>query len=435
MTRDLQERLGERNLYRKSWITVITEPVMLAIAWTVTMSAHFAAVAPRLLVASLLVFFILAIPMLTQNTSKLKQSIRNPLFLTSLAFAGYALSSALWSNHVLTAIDKGLWLAFAIISVQIVPLLIKQMSDFQLHRCARGLALGLLIGMVYPVFEFATDNQILKVVTKSFPGLLENLDPTTQIANYQLNANATAIALFWWPAMMVTIYWKNIWAKKLSIVILSLSLAYLLYQTLSATAQFAFLVGGIAWLAAYVAPQKTDFLARTLWSLVVVGIVPIIMLIYFADIQNTTVLPYSFKDRIHIWHYTAKLVPENPVLGIGIRSSRHYTKSPAPGAAVPSKQNLVDRPGWHSHNLFLQTWYELGAIGAAFLLAIGLLLLRTIRQLDPGRRPFGYAIFASCSMVAAVGYGMWQSWLIAIYTWCFVFLLIGLRYENKASQT
>ena len=409
-----------------------TGTFLYAIAWIISLAAAFAGIEPLILVGLLVVFAPLAaLHWFGTKNSGVSSWQGDPLLLTSLVFAAYVFLSALWSANPQLATEKGFLILLIVFCVRFSPLLIDQMSSLQLHRCTRGIVLGLLVGMTFLVFEYITQHSILNSVAKVFPGLAKTVHGTKHIPDYHLNANVTASILFLWPALLAMWGWREKPVQKLFVAGLVIVSSYILYQTQSATAQLASIVAMLAWLAAYFVPNIINLVARGLWIIAVAGTIPIFMAMHFAGLQNTTSLPYSFRDRIHIWNYTARLVPENPVLGIGIRSARNYREQQPREIPRAHQDSIFDHQGWHSHNIFLQTWYELGAVGAALLLAIGLLLLQAIDRIEPQKRPFAYALFASFSVVAAFGYGMWQSWLLASYGWSVIFLLIGLQYADK----
>jgi O-antigen ligase len=71
------------------------------------------------------------------------------------------------------------------------------------------------------------------------------------------------------------------------------------------------------------------------------------------------------------------------------------------------------RTGPHAHNVYLQTWYELGAIGAVLFMALGLGVLRSIAHVPTTLLPYALASFAAASIVGAFSWGMWQAWFMA----------------------
>ncbi len=406
-------------------------PVMLAIAWVISLASGIASFSPRLLVGLLVAFFLLCVFVLVkaEHLTAMRYK-KNFLLVAALAFVGYILLSALWSAYPLTALQKGLWLTLVIFSVSMTPLLLAQMSPLQLYRCARGILIGLLIGAIFLIEEYATGFAILSFGARQFPDLVQTIGPEKQVPLYFLNNNVTVLVLLIWPALLITLPRNNKKIKSLGLALVLGGMLFILYKTQSATAQLAFLLAAITWLAARFMPNHIHLIARSLWTLAVIGVIPVIMAVHYVGLQKLTSLPYSFRDRLHIWNYTARLVPESPVLGIGIRSNRanQIEKHRQISHAYPGK--LFDHKGWHSHNMFLQTWYELGAIGSGFILLIGLLMLKGIERIEEYKRPFAYAAMTSFSIIAAFGYGMWQSWLLATYGWTAIFLLIALKYEK-----
>lgn len=420
---------------KKEYFQNFADHYMFMMAWVIFLVPIFASVVPLLLVAFMVVFALLAAPRVlgAGTLGPLDDEALIPLYAW-LAFAAYVMTSSLWSASPQTALGKGTLVALLVLCIRFSSLLMNQMTPWQLHRCARGIVVGLLIGLAFLVIEFATDNWILTYVARTFSGLVKTVGDTHQIEEHHYNTSMTAVVLFLWPALFVTKVWKNKHQKNLFLTALLGSIFFILYKTESATAQMAFLLSAVVYVGARLVSGKIDVIARTLWLVAVVGVVPIVMAIHFVGVQNLDVMPFSFKDRIQIWNYTAHETLAHPILGIGVRSSRKDRSEQRPKAISTPLDKSVGHPGWHSHNMFLQTWYELGAVGAMFLLAAGLLVLSAIRKQPPYARPFVYASFASVCVVAGVGYGMWQSWLLACFGWTAIFLLMALGYGKYQDQ-
>ena len=68
----------------------------------------------------------------------------------------------------------------------------------------------------------------------------------------------------------------------------------------------------------------------------------------------------------------SQLVAEAPILGAGINTARALNDRQGP-VAPGSDFRLTT--SLHSHNAYLQTWYETGAVGAALLMAVGLAVI------------------------------------------------------------
>jgi O-antigen ligase len=101
-------------------------------------------------------------------------------------------------------------------------------------------------------------------------------------------------------------------------------------------------------------------------------------------------------------------------------------------ALAPKPKSFVFgwRGGAHAHNEFLQTWYELGAVGVVLLLAAGCGVIFSIGRLSPGAQPFVLAQFAAFFAIAALSWGMWQSWLMALTGLAGIYAAMAARAEE-----
>ena len=134
----------------------------------------------------------------------------------------------------------------------------------------------------------------------------------------------------------------------------------------------------------------------------------------------------SALHRLYIWNFAAERIAEHPVLGWGLDAARRI-----PGGndrvvirgcdaqLQPTRVLWVDSTVMplHPHNAILQTWLELGGIGALF--GFGALLLVLWRAFaEPAwrnRRAQAGFVGATCAglSVAMVSFGIWQEWFLA----------------------
>jgi O-antigen ligase len=106
---------------------------------------------------------------------------------------------------------------------------------------------------------------------------------------------------------------------------------------------------------------------------------------------------------------------EAPLLGVGIRTARILAlrddENPTFAPGVPFRIST----SVHSHNAFLQIWFETGLLGAVLLCSIGLLTLR-VSSLAPLRlQPALYATFASAATVSSSSFSIWAPWFISAF--------------------
>ena len=133
-----------------------------------------------------------------------------------------------------------------------------------------------------------------------------------------------------------------------------------------------------------------------------------------------------------IWEYTAERVFDHPWLGVGANSTR-VLKEPntremaewPPGFAYPRTI------GWHAHDLFLQTWFELGVIGALLIAFAGAMVALRMSLLPVEVQPFAAASLTAFMAIVSFGWGMWQEWLICGAALLLVFLLVGASLAER----
>ena len=116
-----------------------------------------------------------------------------------------------------------------------------------------------------------------------------------------------------------------------------------------------------------------------------------------------------------------------PIFGTGIYTT--YMRGPEITAKAATETNKRHKEGMsrHAHNVFLQTWFELGLVGAVLLLLTGLAVLNKIAGLSERLQPFALASFTSVLALMSSSYGMWQNWFLALFALTPVFFAIGAR--------
>ncbi len=117
----------------------------------------------------------------------------------------------------------------------------------------------------------------------------------------------------------------------------------------------------------------------------------------------------SVQSRIAIWEFTAERIAEKPLLGWGFDASRTFTET------IPINGVMHGAIPLHPHNMPLQIWLELGAVGAA-LTALLFLAAAWSWARVPRSRGAGFAAagaIGAAYVYAAVSFGAWQEWWIA----------------------
>ncbi len=177
----------------------------------------------------------------------------------------------------------------------------------------------------------------------------------------------------------------------------------------------AFIAGFIAFSGAFWALHATARAVKLAWLALCFAVLPAVLVAHRLDLHNAHWLGNSNRQRIIIWNHTAEQTLRTPILGMGANST--YVLGPqlrsttvnAPGEAF--ERTLAQ----HAHDIYLQTWFELGLIGIVLRSLVGLSMLNMIPYLKPELQPYAYATFAAAAVAAASSYGMWQIWFLAMF--------------------
>lgn len=129
----------------------------------------------------------------------------------------------------------------------------------------------------------------------------------------------------------------------------------------------------------------------------------------------------SMMHRIQIWTFGADRVQEKPLLGWGLDADRIMPGGHTLVELASCKTGAVRSAGeslpLHPHNGPLQIWINFGLLGAVLAAAtLGWALSSIVDRLRGGNRWDG-ALLTACLIpgfvVISMGYGFWQSWLLA----------------------
>lgn len=348
--------------------------------------------------------------------------------------------SGLWAVKGLVAVEKGgLLLGLTILTVATYHFS-KGVTVSQQRFIAQRVVGFYLIALLVLAADFLLAHSLSIAVMNTLPFIVgkkgvASLDSAGQIVrlhNSHFNNQAVTVNMILWPCLLFVSFWSNLRIRLLlSLGLMTLALI-ITFLSNSETAKLGLIAASCVYCLSCYWPHLTYRVLFVCWIVSVILVLPLIFISYQAGLQDSDFLQRSARDRIHIWHYTAKKAVTHPLIGYGVRSSREDLKNFTPPKQQSSAKKLYDRPSTHPHNFFLQIWYELGAIGAILLLISGLMILHMISRLAKTIQPYAYATFSVTTIVGAVGYGMWQTWLMAAVTW--TVLLINFALHDRPSE-
>jgi hypothetical protein len=362
-----------------------------------------------------------------------------PLVAACAAFGCYIIANASWSADPAQAYGKVLfyWVAVALVFLAIAGL--PKLGARVLGHMQQAILAATAIGAGVLFFEVLSHGLIERVLFSNIrwlrpdPKHIQVVDGrVTAIGPYMLNRNMAALCLVIWPSLlMLRTLCGTQMARHVGFALLTVAGVAILWSD-HATSVIAITLGGLTLVGMSLAVRAMRTLIAVAWTAAALLAVPIASLAFDHQLQLAEWLQQTARNRIILWGYTASEIRKAPLLGVGVASTRELDEARAPTAARLEGYGYALRTGRHSHSIFMQTWYELGAIGAVLLLVIGLLGLRVLWRLPQVDQPIAFAGFVAAATIGASSWGMWQTWFMAAYgIWA---VLLALALEGARRQ-
>src|SRR5262245_8222127 len=341
------------------------------------LSPFITALAPRL---TLLFLVLIAI---TSCVRALRQGVAwrtllplDAVSLAACAVALYVAINALWAANPGGAFGKAALLWATILVVMAAGTAIASFDERQLRLAALGFAAGAALGAVYVLIETLTNGAILISIMNAFPAFRPD-----KLKHVEMRWGVVRKISLAGPHQLVSIVMLSLWPAlaALALVASRRRRAFLLGVVFAVSAagialsqhqssQIGLALSLIAFPLAWHWPKGTIRGIAVLWCLAFALVIPLDFAAYKAGLHMSPWLPDSARARVILWEYTAERTLEHPWLGIGADST-HALK---PAAKVRPDGFIFPRSsGEHAHNIFLQTWYELGLVGAILLALAG----------------------------------------------------------------
>ena len=184
----------------------------------------------------------------------------------------------------------------------------------------------------------------------------------------EFRQSTALLAFHLWPALLALSAFagRARRATWIGLLVVAISIPILLSDRMSS--QLALVSSLIVFSLACIWRRRVVHVLAALWCLGFVLILPAAFLAYKADLHLASWVPKSARARMIIWEFTAERVLERPWLGIGAGSTPAL-QIPRGEAEQPEGFVYPRTTSTHAHDLFLQTWFELG-LGGSILIAI-----------------------------------------------------------------
>ena len=434
---------GELPDLRRVWVS---EPIAAALGTVTGVAAAALFVSPRL-TAIFLPLIVLLWIWATWGQTDFRAALPkfDGLTISFGALLAWALLSSLWSDIPGAAVEKIVLLGTIAFTSLTVATIVSGEGRQVVVRASEGLWLGFLIGLAY-YFAEAVTNQGIRIwlvnelhlsqeLLRSGKDFLWSDGQLTAVSDAGFTRAATPITLILWPALMAARgAIVRPWNTRIALIILALAIAAT-FASPQETSKVAMVVGLLAFALAWGARRWAVRVIGTIWIAACLAVVPAALLAHRLDLHNAPWLQTSAQHRIVIWNYTAEHVLKTPLLGIGAYMTYLTGLDRSVGVVPGSDEKFGKWLSRHAHNFFLQTWLELGAVGAVLLMIAGLQVIRRISKLANGIQPYAFATFSSALALMFSSYGMWQGWLISLFGLTPILFALGARALETSRPT
>ncbi len=341
--------------------------------------------------------------------------------LLTLALAGaYLLVNATWSLAPADAY-RSVILFLAIVGMwHFTPNLLNDIGEAPLRSMAIGYLAGLILVGAFQWLEMWTDQWAHRLVMTMVPRLRPDpihmqvvADKVMHLAPHLANRSMTVLTLLFWPAVLIIACLRIPGLQRLCLLAALVPIVVAVLSSAHTTSQIALIGSAAVFGLSHLWPLLGKRLAMAGYSAAVLLAVPAAQLAYDNGLYRASWLPSSGQHRVVIWGHTAKETAKAPLLGAGMASAR-ATNSAGPDVPRAPGTNFALSTGIHSHNAYLQIWYETGAAGALIALGLGLILLNSLSAEPEDLQPALSATFAACALMAASSFSIWAPWFMAL---------------------
>jgi O-antigen ligase len=329
-----------------------------------------------------------------------------PTLLAGGLLLAWSAASALWAPDIAFALKTTASLAAILLAATLLLAELRRLPAARLDAALSRLAIGLAIAFMVMILGRLAYQATVLLATDA-----ERVRQVFRIVQRD-DRGATAAVLLLWPALSCLLRGGR---RRAALGLLALALVGVVC-TFDLAAKVALLLGILAVAGSRLAPRLMPAAVLGAVLLAMLGAPLAAGALPSPEANARLGLPTSLHHRLTIWRYVAGRIDEHPWLGFGMESARTLGESRSVAVTFPDG-NKIDEEllPLHPHDGPLQIRLELGLPGA--LLAAGFIALLCRRLI--GRPGVGVGVLTGGFLIAAVSYGVWQSW------WLLALVLAG----------
>lgn len=333
-----------------------------------------------------------------------RMDLRNPFFAGFAAvmfFCFWIFLSGFWSPRDMPSL--ALWvLAPALVGGSVVWFSLNLAPSWS-YRLSIAFAMSIAAGMAVLLAEGLSDGFLRSVLPPEAPDRVKDITA--------LGWGVTALAPALIPAAVIV---SMLAGRTAAFGLLALGAGAAVSNDITANVT-AILAGLGAAAFAYKAPGRG--FAVTGWAIIVCLLLSPFAAFIPVEAAYEAIgerAPTSWLHRLSVWHMTAARIPEGLPFGFGADFTRIWHET-APLITVPGARVPLSAIAVHPHNIFLQTWLELGLPGViafAVFVHCGARLLREA-ALSPAVAAAIVGSVVVFLVTVMVDGSLWQVWRFA----------------------
>jgi O-Antigen ligase len=348
-----------------------------------------------------------------------------------IAVALYAGLTAIWAANPYGALSKAALLIAATLVVFAASVAITTLDRDQVRRACWTFVAGTLCAAGFVAIELLTDGALSRFAMNTIPAFKPERAKhvaihhgrVTRINLSEFNQHVAMLTFQLWPGLLA-LRALELPRRTLLTVLFFIALAVPIAISEHDSSQVGLIASVLIFALALVRPRAAIRGLALAWCLGFGLVIPLDFLAFKADLHKADWLPTSARARIIIWEYTAERVLANPWLGIGADSTPAVKAKIVDAPEKPEGFVFRRTTGQHAHNLFLQSWYELGLFGTILAAIAGAAAALRILLLPLAAQPYGAACFTLFAVIATFAWGMWQVWLVCAIALLPLYLLM-----------
>jgi len=359
--------------------------------------------------------------------SALSGARQSPFLACTLLYLAWAALCSTWTSVHLSDLQKALILALILSSAwATVTIAVSSTSRFPVDEL-RGLRVAFALGATYLFADYHTDGWVWQALT----ALNLNKLPA------EFTRRATSVPLLLGPLIASLVWLRYGVSTRLVLSIGPLLGLGAAFASPHETAMIAVVALCAATGLGYLLRTWIHWLMTAAWLTCCLAIIPLSIALHGIGLAEVKWLPESATDRILIWDGYARKSLTSPLVGHGASLAVRKSVRIESFEKAVAKRRHADEASFtlltaHPHNIYLQNWHELGAIGAILFAAIGVTLLNAIRSLPMYARPLSYGAFAAGAAQMVSSYSIWQYWFVCLL--CLSGALLSLVFSASQAQ-